>query len=82
MACKFCNGDEELVMRSSFVNGEVKHSQICLNCLWPLLFININDEGEDGKVLPKGKAKRELYEKQEPSVLQDRFKPGRQGKPI
>jgi len=68
MACKFCNGDEELVMRSSFVNGEVKHSQICLNCLWPLLFVKIKTEGEDGIL-----SENELRERTDIGAATDRF---------
>ena len=68
MACKFCNGDEELVMRSSFVNGEVKHSQICLNCLWPLLFVKIKTEGEDGIL-----SENELRERTDIGAAADRF---------
>ena len=68
MACKFCNNEEGLVMRSSFVNGEVRHSQICLNCLWPLLFVKIKTEGEDGIL-----SENELRKRTDIGAAADRF---------
>lgn len=69
MGCKLCgnNNEEELAIRSSFVNGEVKHDLICLKCLSPLLF---PETEENGKLLPE--SKEAIFEEREPSELHDR----------